>query len=303
VNIDLYLRAGANLTCTASSMDHIFQASSGLNDIKFSSIREWRLEGDIDLFGSLNFSAASSIMFLHTSYPMKGLFPPIPNHLTKLELICVTFTLESLPSGQRHFLPCLNTLSFEDVIFTDLIRKFFHCPKLRNLRHSISFDEEDNDTTTEGHDSRYKAAIRDHLDETFFEETPVLVSISIQGITLDDDLRSTIASCPVLHSLEITDCGIRKFIQPFLENLQDTKYFPSLERLCIDDSWPANFNMSCDEFAAHCRSKRPGIYFSGNGRWDAETFSDHAQSESDLGSDSEADSDELGDGDSDPGHG
>jgi hypothetical protein len=234
---------------------------------------------------------------------MSRFFAPIPNRLTILELSCVTFAVESLPRGQRHSLPCLKRLSLEEVIFLCPLRMFFHCPRLEILRYVANYDEPEEDfPIIERYKSQYRILTQQVLDEAFFQETPTMVSISLRGTTFSDDMRTTLASCPVLQDLEISDCGIRKFILPFLDNLKDKRYFPSLEKLSIDDSWPAKFNISYDEFTAQCRSKRPGTCVFGDGRRDPETFSDDDQQESGLGSDSEAEGDESGDGDSDPGH-
>jgi hypothetical protein len=275
-----------------------------LKDIALPNIRKWELEVTVDLFASLDLSAADSISFLSVDYPAKRLFAPIPSQLTKLELSLVIFTLDSLPGGQRHSLPCLTSLALEEVIFIGPVRKFFHCPRLEKLRYVASPDETEGSPTVEGYKDHYMAPIEEVLDEAFFRETPVLSSIFLHATALCDDLKSSLGSCPVLHSLEILDCPLEGFIEPFLENLQDTKYFPSLQRLCIDDSWPTKFDMSYDEFAARCRSEQPGIcvFSSGKQGWDyLKRSSDNSQSDSDLGSDGEAESDEFSDGDSDPG--
>jgi hypothetical protein len=231
-------------------------------------------------------------------YPARPLFSPIPNQLTELKLSLLIFKLDSLPSGQRHSLPCLKSLSVEETMLIGPIQKFFHCPKLEKLRYI---------TTTEGMEgckSHHMAPIEGVLDEAFFRETPALSSIFLHAATLGDDLKASLGSCPVLHSLEILDCSLEKFIQPFLEKLQDMKYFPSLQKLCIDDSWPTKFDMSYNEFAARCRSERPGICVFSSGRrgWNPpKRSSDHSRSESDAGSDDEVESDESEDGDSAPG--
>jgi hypothetical protein len=286
-------------------MDYSLQGLFELKNIPFPTIREWRLEAGVDLFDSLNLNAADSVSFFCMDYEKHRFFAPIPTQLTTLVITCVVFTSESLSSGQRHILPCLTSLSLEEVAFVGHIRKFFHCPKLENLRYIAAPDGLDDNPIVEGNQSHYMALIEQALDEAFFRETPALVSISLQGATLGDGLKPTLASCPVLRSLEILDCYVEKLIQPFLENLQDMKYFPSLEKLCIDDSWPTNLDISYDEFAARCRSERPGICVFSSGRqgWGyRKTSSDDGQSESDLGSDSEAESNEFGDGESDRGY-
>jgi hypothetical protein len=235
----------------------------------------------------------------------RPLFSPIPNQLTELTLCLVIFRLDSLPSGQRHSLPCLTSLSLEEVIFIGPVSKFFHCPKLEKLRYVASTEGMEGPTTLEGYKRHYMAPIEQVLDEAFFRETRDLSSIFLHATALGDDLKTSLGSCPALYSLEILDCPLKKFIQPFLENLQDMKYFPSLRRLCIDDSWPTKFGMSYDEFAARCRSERPSIcvFSSGERGWDyLKGSSDDSQSDPDHGSDDEGESDEFSDGDSDPGH-
>jgi hypothetical protein len=304
VNIQTYCRAYTNTRYTVTAADQDFQGSFELKDISIPSIRKWELETTVDLFASLDLSAADSVSFFCMGYSTKPLFSPIPNQLTELQLSLVILRLDSLPSGQRHFLPSLTSLSLSEVIFIGPVRKFFHCPKLEKLRYVASTEGVEGPTTLEGFKRLYMAPIEEILDEIFFRDTPSLSSIFLHATALSDDLKASLGSCPVLRSLEILDCPLEKFIQPFLENLQDTKYFPSLQRLCIDDSWPTEFDMSYDEFAVRCRSARPGIcvFSSGKRGWKyLKQSSDSSQSESDLGSDDEGESDEFSDGDSDPG--
>jgi hypothetical protein len=288
-----------------TAADQDFQGSFELKAITLSRIRKWRLEVTGDLFASLDLSAAESISFICIDYPPKPFSAPIPNQLTELRLSLLIFKLDSLPSGQRHSLPSLTSLSLEEVIFIGPVSKFFHCPKLEKLRYVASAEGMEDSVTLEGYKNHYMAPIEEVLDEAFFRETPSLLSIFLQATALCDDLKTSLGSCPVLHNLEVLDCRLKKFAQLFLENLQDMNYFPSLQSLCIDDSWPAKLDMSYDEFAARCRSERPDIcvFSSGKHGWNfPKRSSDHSQSESDLGSDEEAESDEFSDGDSDPGH-
>jgi hypothetical protein len=288
-----------------SAPDQDFQELFELKDISLPRIRNWRLAVTVDLFASLDLSAAESISFISNDYPARPFSTPIPNQLTELSLALVIFRHDSLPSGQCHSLPCLTSLSLEEVIFIGSVSKFFHCPKLEKLRYVASTEGMQDSTTLESYKSHYMAPIEELLDEAFFRETPSLSSIFLQATALGGDLKASLGSCPVLHSLEILDCRLKKFPRLFLKNLQDMKYFPSLKRLCIDDSWPAKPDMSYDEFAARCRSERPEIcvFSSGKRGWNfPKRSSDHGQSESDPGSDDEAESDEFSDSDSDPGH-
>jgi hypothetical protein len=255
-----------NVRCIATHGVDSVQELPVLEDISFPSIRTWRIHSKTHLFSLYDFSTANSIHFFSTNYPMDRFLAPIPTQLTTLQLKNVVFTPNSLPTGQRHSLPCLTTLLFENVVLSGPMRRYFYCPRLERLYYLITFDELVINTTIEGCKDPYKLPVHQTIDETFCKEMSALVDVSLRGTTMDDALRSTLASCPHLNILEIQDCRIEKFIGPFLENLQDTKYFPSLGRLIINDSWPAKPDILYEEFMAQCSSKRPSIYISGNGR-------------------------------------
>jgi hypothetical protein len=235
---------------------------SGLKNISFPSIQTWRLEGKNDLFNLVDLSGAHTVSFDFMQLPRSQMLSPIPTQVKTLTISNVIFTKDSIPSGQRYSLQCLASLTLEDVVFLGPMRDYLHCPILKHLEYSIFSEWSASDINAEDIESPYKHPIQETLDAVFFRETPGLQSLHLQGITLDEVLLPTLASCPALYNLRMQDCSIENFIHPFLGNLQDPKSFASLGMLVFDDQWPASLNISYREFVAQCSSRRPGVQLS-----------------------------------------
>jgi hypothetical protein len=283
---------GTDIRCVTHPVDGNIRILSPLREISFPSIRSWRIEAKNEFFASLDLSSADAIEFWSTNRPTNRLFAPIPNQLTNLKLDRVIFTIESLPGGQRYSLPYLTSLTLRNIIFFGPMRKYFHCPKLGHLLYTIFSRSSTLGTAIEGCKNPYQVPIQHAFDKIFFQETPVLEFIILEGTTLDDALVPILASCPALHSLEIEDCRMESFIHPFLDTLQDTKSFPSMKMIHIDGSWPAKLDLSYQEFVAQSIYRRPEIYISGDEQQEpSATFYDENQFDSDvlsdLGTDSE----------------
>jgi hypothetical protein len=228
----------------------------------FPNIQIWRVSGDVELLTSLDISGANIIDFSSHHCFTNRLFPPIliSTQLTELELSQVNFTPESLPGGQRHFLPCLTFLTLWDVKFSGPLQNYFHFPKLYQLEYKIMFFRFSNDPHLA------PAPIQEVLDQAFCQEAATVEAILFDGARASEALVRNLASFPILRNLELDDCLIGEFIHPFLEKLQDPKCFPSLVRLCIDHSWLDQLDLSYNDFVAQCRSRRPGITIFGDGR-------------------------------------
>ncbi|CAG8700103.1 4243_t:CDS:2, partial [Acaulospora colombiana] len=246
-------------------MEHLYQESSGLSEISFPNVETWRLEGENGLIRSLDLSGARTVKFLSMDYPNKPIVANFPSHLTELDLVCVILAPESLQSGQRQSLPCLKSLRLEDVLFIGPFQKYFHCPRLESLTYWIPHKDVE-ETTIEGSRLLYKDPVLQVFEVSFFRETSALSFLHLEGTTLDVSTAPTLAACPMLRELEIKDCHINEFIHPFIRRLGKMAHFPSLKVLSIHDSWPSNAEMSHEEFMAQCGSKRPGLYYTGNGQ-------------------------------------
>jgi hypothetical protein len=245
--------------------EDISQRPSEVKDIPFPCIRKWRINSINDLYALLDLSNADNISLYCVNHPRKFFFTPIPSQLTTLKLSNFVVTSESLPGTQRYSLPCLTSLGLSSVLFHGPMRRYFHCPKLSCLSYDILDHIWVPDTIVEDIKDPFGAPIQETFDEAFFQETPVLGSIYFAGTRLGDAVVPILASCPLLHTLDIDDCPIERFIQPFINELQDPKYLPALRVLCVDDSWPTQCNLSFEEFVVQCCSKRRDIYVFGNG--------------------------------------
>jgi hypothetical protein len=281
---------GTDIRGVVHPVDGNIQTLSELRGIPFPNIRSWRIEGKNELLASLDLSGADAINFWSDNRPKTRFLAPIPNQLTNLTLNHVIFTFESLPVGQRYILPCLTNLKLNGVVFLGPMCKYFHCPKLRRLVYDISYSCSSPNTAIEDCNDPCQVPIQQTFDKVFFHETSALEFIRLEGTTLDDNLVPILASCAVLRSLEIEDCRMERFIHPFLEALQDPKYLPSLQTFYIDTLWSTPPDLPFQNFVKLCKSTRPGITVSGNGRQESsEEYSDGDESQSDIDSDNDED--------------
>jgi hypothetical protein len=274
-----------------------------LNGISFPNIRKWRIEGKNEFFAALDVNNADTIEFRSYNRPMDRLFAPLPNQLTTLTLNLVIFTPESLQGGQRQSLPLLTDLKLHNIVFFGPMRRYFHCPKLTHLSYIIHSPYSTIDTAVEVTKNPYRALVQETFDAIFFQESSALCSIFFGGTMMDDKLVPILASCSALHSLEIEECRIEMFIRPFLEKLQDRKYFPTLRLLTIGYSWPFLPGFSYKEFMEACGSKRPELHVSRNGQGEIVPTYSGDQPRSDSDPDSDMDNDGFDDEDSDLGYG
>jgi hypothetical protein len=243
----------ANIRYVVSNAEEIQQTLPGLKDISFPSTQKWSIMSNTEFLASLELSNAREITF--RSADSTNLFSAaISSQLTRLDIARVSFAIESLPGGQRYSLPCLGSLLLEDVILSGPISHYFYCPKL----HYIGYM-----TMLPGL-STTMAPIQEAFDEAFCRESPALETIFLKGVTINDAMVRIIAPLPILRTLSIDGCHPGEFIHPFLEKLEDPEYLPSLKSLFIKKSRPVRLDLSYDEFAAQCRSRRPGICVWGN---------------------------------------
>jgi hypothetical protein len=262
--IPIIIAIYTDIRYTVRLEDNIYLLLSDLRGISFPSIRNWRILGQNELVASLDLSNADTLDFQSDNSPMGRFLAPIPNQLTALKLEYTIFTPESLPDGSRHSLLLLTSLTLVDVIFFGPICKYLHCPKLNHLCYTISSDNITVETAVEVSRNPYRTPIQEIFGDAFFQETPVLNFIYLEGTTINDALVPILESRVVLQSLEIRYCLMEGFIKLFLGRLQDPKYLLALQMLRVDNSWPSQPELPLAEFVTECNSRRPGLYVVGS---------------------------------------
>jgi hypothetical protein len=296
----------ADIRYTATKDGESLRYLSELKAMSFPTIRKWTIHGTYEFLASLDLSSADTLDFWSSDRLTNRLINPIPHQLTTLALCHVLFTPESLPGGQRYSLPFLTSLTISNVIFFGPMRKYFLCPNLNHLEYDIASSELSADEiAVKVHGNPYRAPIREALDQAFFQENSALKSISLKGTKIDGVLVPILEPCPALRHLEIKDCRIETFFQPFLKKLQDPKYLPTLQTIYIDNSWSIQFDTSFNEFVIQCGYIRRELDVSGSGTRDRRPIYNSDQSRSDSESDNDTnsdDSDDFDDEDSDLGY-
>jgi hypothetical protein len=186
-----------------------------------------------------------------------------PSSIDQVFIGLVNFTIDSLPGRKPHSLPVLTSLGFEDVKFDGPVRKYFQCPKLREISYRATTDGEPEREDEKNH---YEDPVSTLFDEPFFRAVPNLEAISLEGLTLDNSFVTILQSCLHLQSLAVDDCRMKEFISPFTKSLEDAAFFPSLTKFQIDGSWPAEPDMSYEDFVRNCIAKRSAMRIFGNER-------------------------------------
>jgi hypothetical protein len=233
--------------------------------IALPNVKTVESSGSIKFFDTFQFSGIENLRFIHAGPHSNRMTGSIPSQLTKLFLGSVRFP-QIPPSGNPpQYLPVLRTLELQDVVFSGLVRNYLHCPKLVELSCHYSEENSAHDALQRkrGH---YRDPVQRLFDESFFRGVPNLESIVLHGLTLGVTLAGILQSCPLLHTMRVEDCGMRRFVLSFANYIGHKKPFPSLKVLTIDDSWPMKFDTSYEEFHEHCGLKRPQLWITGNER-------------------------------------
>jgi hypothetical protein len=242
----------------------LFREPSRLTDIPLSHIKSWVLEADVDVLKAFDLKDADSIKFTGIRWPPSPVDSLLPSQLTQLSLGNVTFSSSLLRNLLPHCLPHLIILELEDVDFQEPIGRYLQCPKIKRLCYTASIYDPIFHSMSPYR--RSKTAVWERLDEAFFRDTPNLGTLSLRGTSLDAIPTVILQNLPLLENLVVENCRLGTFISSFLEFLQDTRCFPTLKSLYVDDSWPVECDMSFPEFVTNCIDRRPEIQVSGNGR-------------------------------------
>jgi hypothetical protein len=233
--------------------------------ITLPNVKTVEFSGGVKFFDIFELSGVESLRFMHTGWQSNRMTGSIPSQLTKLFLGSIRFPPIPPSSNLPQSLPALRTLELQDVVSSGLIQDYLRCPKLVELSCRCSKGNSGRDVL-ERRRGHYRYPVQRLFDESFFRGVPNLESILLHGLTLGVIPASIPQSCPLLHTMRVEDCEMRKFLLSFANYIRDEKTFPSLRVLRIDDSWPMNLNTSYEQFHEYCRLKRPQLWITGNER-------------------------------------
>ncbi|CAG8764463.1 10386_t:CDS:2, partial [Acaulospora colombiana] len=173
--------------------------------IALPNVKSWDIHNDVGILDVFDLNGVDDLTFFFGGFPPQEMTASIPSQLTNLFLGLVSFKVERLPAGVPHSLPVLKTLKLEDVNFDGPVRRYLHCPKLKELSYCATTDEPPS-YYAEEEKNHYEHPVRQLFDESFFKATPQLEALSIEGLTMDEVLAVT-----------ISDCRIKEFLSPFMK--------------------------------------------------------------------------------------
>lgn len=228
-------------------------------DIPLPNVKSCHLLYDATLVGMLELSGVQDFGFIglralrHDHFAHSMITRPPPRQVRTMQLRnCVV----NFGARGPYRLPNLTELELEDVDLCAPLQNYLDFPKIKKLAlynvNYSGFDDEDEDTIP-------------IIGKAFFRNTPELEELSVGGTLLGSGLILHLPYCASLKSLWLYDCVIDEFIDSFVEQIGDKKFFPSLEELTIRDSWPRRSHMSFMKFSDYCESLRPTLVISGNG--------------------------------------
>lgn len=238
-------------------LDYLPRNFNRRTKISLPKVQVCRLHGGDDIISlhGLDLSGMDTLEWSSTA-PTPSSIGILPNQLTNLTLRRFQISVKGLPGSQPYFLPNLVILKLQEILMDDVLDAFFKCSRLKRLYYQSCAYALSNPT---GYTNRRSRRV---IDEAFIQQTSLLEHISLQGVTLNFALPLQL--CRHLCSLIIDDCLIGEFLLTFVDSLQEPASFPSLQLLQIDNSWPSDSQMSYQEFARRCVTKRPSLWISGN---------------------------------------
>ncbi|PVF92328.1 hypothetical protein CPB86DRAFT_830078, partial [Serendipita vermifera] len=251
------------LELSGDDTDRLIDEYSGAK-VTLPNVKSWDIDNEVDILHVLDLSGAESLT-LFGIYPPQEIMAPIPTQLTKLFLGLVSFKVDWVPAGAPQSLLALVTLELEDVNFEGPVRKYLHCPNLKNLTYRATSDGPPSEDTEE-EKNHFEHPLQQLFDEPFFKATPDLETLSVEGLTLNDASVTILQSCAHLQSMKIGDCRVKEFLSRFTKSLEDQSTFPSLMSIRIDDSWPTEADMTYEEFIKYNVAQRPTMRIFGNER-------------------------------------
>lgn len=188
---------------------------------------------------------------------------PLPDQMIELSLSCVNWAHKP---HQPHIFADLTVLELEYMYIHGTLGDYLKLPSLKDLTlKDIAFiPPESNDNNLEDDDSDLEDDGPDQLfsDTRFLQGAPGLESITLDTLSIDENLVQGLESCTLLKTLSLKYCYFSRFVPRFLEHLQSNEFVPVLDALSIVGSWANNPDMSFEEFRWRFAAKRPNVTLS-----------------------------------------
>ncbi|PVG01810.1 hypothetical protein CPB86DRAFT_812085 [Serendipita vermifera] len=226
--------------------------------IRLPNILSCRIKAPTSFLQPLVFQKLESLQFIN-SYALRATLDLglIPSTLTELALKKVTIIGQGDDaSTQPRCFPNLTTLKISYSGIRGLLRHHLVLPKLKNLYLKQI--------------QQWSGTVRRKFclsNEPFLHESSQFELLSLQRVTLDDNLAQVLPQCSRLHYLKISHCNTDDFLPSFVTNLTYGGAFPALQILHIKNSWTTEQSLGFIGLVELCVRTRPAVEVSGNGEY------------------------------------
>jgi hypothetical protein len=244
--------------------DISYDYTSRIRAQPFPKIRSWKLHAEPNVLTFFNLENAESLDFNCEGVLDETMLAAVPTQLNHLTLSAFVYCVRSPASLKPLVMPQLTSLTLTYTTFIGHMQEYFNFPKLKSLHLEYVRFITSNDPV-----SREEQAImtaKSLSNEQLFRGIPKLELLTLSQMPVDEILTSTLKSCPVLRELIVDKCPAEVFLSTLIPSLTDSKSFPSLGTLKVNNSWSDKLPFSFTGFVKYCSKQRPGMFVLGNGR-------------------------------------
>jgi hypothetical protein len=231
------------------------------------SLKTLKIRGDYRIFKAFDLTDVKNLEFTALDGPSLIFdLSRLPTGLVDLELGEVNFGLD-FPSSNGPFpLPHLTRLRLYDLVVQGSLNQYLLVPELIHLTiHRTKFHPVDEVHSYIYRGREERRAARMLSDSLFLRRAPKLQSLSLENMDMDESFVAELRLCPRLRTLNLSYCLAAVFVRGFYSCLDDDRFFPSLETLELNDSWPDIPEMTYPEFFDSCWMRRPDLDVCGDG--------------------------------------
>jgi hypothetical protein len=226
-----------------------------------SQIKSWTLSGPGETLSFFDLDGAKELYFTCIGPSDNFRMAFIPSHLTVLILRSLDRNPDTFSEHGPNLMPELIELRLISLKFEGRFQDYIECPKLKKLYlDGVRFfapvrGETEDDITLVEKTLSYSIS---------FSSLPEFQRLYFRRGYIDGKIVSALQSCPLLQHISSDWCYVEEFVPTFTTAIADSKSFPVLNSLFINNSWRDEEPWSRKEFVQYCISQRPGLTVSSN---------------------------------------
>jgi hypothetical protein len=247
----------------STASDESFDSANAL----LPHLKTLKIRGDYRLFKAFDVANVNMLEFTKENGPSTTFdLSRLPTGLVDLELGNVNFGLNSFSSNGPFPLPHLKYLRLYNLVVQASLSQYLSVPELLSLTiHHTKFYPMDEVEYYVDRGRPERRAARTFSDSLFLRKAPKLQTLDLERMDMDEISVAELRLCPRLDTINLDSCPAATFVRGFYSCLDNGKFFPSLETLEFNGSWPDIPEMIYPEFFDSCRKRRPDLDVCGDG--------------------------------------